>query len=394
MTSFKAKILSLLDNSKLNRLLSQSSNDTEARLIASLISKELTALTSYKNLSTFRDFIWEKLNTGHWKDVPRIWRDLYSATIIVTILVIMNAWTNEKDTDVLQDCIRLCDMGLLMGSTICNDICGTWAAEFHRFISGSGCSKRPKISIPCLLPSEELMRPSIPKIQCLQTLDFETFVEKYKETQTPVIIKGLANNWPARAKWSIPYIRSIAGYRTVPIEIGSRYTDGNWTQRLMTINAFIDQFIDSPSQTTGYLAQHNLMDQVSDLKEDIETPDYCFSGEEDSEDVNFWFGPCGTVSPLHTDPKHNILTQVVGYKYVRLYDPDQTKYLYSYSEEDLMSNTSQIDIENPDFNEFPEFRHALGLQGILEPGDALYIPPKMWHYVKSLSLSFSVSFWF
>lgn len=30
---------------------------------------------------------------------------------------------------------------------------------------------------------------------------------------------------------------------------------------------------------------------------------------------------------------------------------------------------------------------------ILEEGEMLYIPPKWWHYVRSLTMSFSVSFW-
>uniref|UniRef100_A0A2P2L7T1 Transcription factor n=2 Tax=Rhizophora mucronata TaxID=61149 RepID=A0A2P2L7T1_RHIMU len=30
---------------------------------------------------------------------------------------------------------------------------------------------------------------------------------------------------------------------------------------------------------------------------------------------------------------------------------------------------------------------------ILEEGEMLYIPPRWWHYVRSLTTSFSVSFW-
>ncbi|KAF2436344.1 Clavaminate synthase-like protein [Tothia fuscella] len=145
--------------------------------------------------------------------------------------------------------------------------------------------------------------------------------------------------------------------------------------------------------------------------------------EEDPPDVklNAWYGPAGTTSPLHTDPHHNILTQVVGKKYIRLYAPSQTPYLYPKYNVDPhtgadMSNTSMVDMTlamglegrffEGDVNEwdvdeyrdkfeedFAWFRSAEFVECVLEEGEAVFIPKGWWHFVRSLSVSFSVSFW-
>jgi len=86
--------------------------------------------------------------------------------------------------------------------------------------------------------------------------------------------------------------------------------------------------------------------------------------------------------------------QVVGSKLIRLYPPSVSSALYPRS--DILKNTSQVDVENPDLDKFPLFADVDDLyrqEVVLNPGQVLYIPPKHWHFVKSLDVSFSVSFW-
>lgn len=50
--------------------------------------------------------------------------------------------------------------------------------------------------------------------------------------------------------------------------------------------------------------------KINELRKDILIPDYCFCGGGELQSLNAWFGPAGTVTPLHHDPHHNILAQV------------------------------------------------------------------------------------
>ena len=47
------------------------------------------------------------------------------------------------------------------------------------------------------------------------------------------------------------------------------------------------------------------------------------------------------VTPAHTDPHHNLLAQVRGRKYVRLYTPSDLAHLYPFPS-GLTTNTSQV----------------------------------------------------
>ncbi|XP_027719001.1 bifunctional peptidase and arginyl-hydroxylase JMJD5 isoform X1 [Vombatus ursinus] len=346
-----------------------------------------------KTSEIIRDYSWEKLNTGNWRDVDKEWRRVYSYGCLLKALCMC------LKTDDIAEAIRVCDMGLLMGASILGNILVKVVNVLQKHLqhgkrpSETGIeelSKKKTKSDHTLTPAVKLGT-AVPQLQC-PSLEF--FRKNYLVPQKPVILEGIANHWPCMKKWSLDYIQEIAGCRTVPVELGSKYTDEEWSQSLMTVNEFISKYIVNKQNDIGYLAQHQLFDQIPELKQDICIPDYCCLGNGEEEDItiNAWFGPAGTISPLHQDPQQNFLAQVLGRKYIQLYSPEESEFLYPH-ETQLLHNTSQVDVENPNLIKFPKFTKASYQSCILNPGQILFIPVKYWHYVRALDISFSVSFW-
>ncbi|KAM9843707.1 lysine-specific demethylase 8 isoform 1-T3 [Aulostomus maculatus] len=368
------------------------------------IYSDSTKANRVLNAQIVLDISWEKLNTGTWRDVDKEWKRVYSYGCLFKVAALCR---EDQSEDKIVQAIRTCDMGLLMGAAIMDNVLHRVVrilqAEVKKSPKEEGetehrKAKRIKFECPHLPVVKEDL--AVPRIKCPS---LESFKTNYLVPLKPVILEGVIDHWPALNEhpWSLEYLRSVAGCRTVPVEVGSRYTDEEWSQKLLTLNEFIDRYILHRSENSkdeveavGYLAQHQLFDQIPELKDDIRLPDYCCLGEGDEDEitVNAWFGPGGTVSPLHQDPQQNFLAQVVGSKYIRLYSPKDGDKLYPHQSE-LLHNTSQVEVENPDVERFPEFAKAPYLECVLQPGEVLFIPVKHWHYVRSLELSFSVSFW-
>merc|ERR1711881_487732 len=122
----------------------------------------------------------------------------------------------------------------------------------------------------------------------------------------------MISHWPALHKWNFGYFEQICGYRRAPIEQGARYTDADWSQKIMTFSEFLEAASESQKY---YLAQHDLLQQVPILKEDIDEPsDLAFAKSRAEGNVQsaVWIGPCGTHTPSHTDPQPNLYCQVAG----------------------------------------------------------------------------------
>jgi lysine-specific demethylase 8 len=432
----------------------------------------------------------EKLHSFLYKDVPTCWRRLYTeATLRKLRELKSDQWLSETVKALDMAIIltgapgRYDDYQLLLqwlGRNMIelgnSDGDGGEVQDVppnHYMDRANGRHKRRKLYAEALLvfPKTAMkdikLNYALPRWSSPSLAAFEKRLNSDNGLR-PLIITNTIDHWPAiddpARAWSNPrnlLKRTLGGQRIVPVEVGRSYTDEGWGQKLMPFSEYmVDYMFQDPSvpehdRKTGYLAQHDLFAQVPELRSDICIPDFCYanmpkgehdrkacgngSNDEDELEIsdeeyevdrdvllNAWFGPAHTISPLHTDPHHNILAQVVGSKYVRLYAPSQSALLYPRSKEGEvdMSNTSQVDVDfamkifegrslepgleddsedgsedtdlgpKSDFtNRFPKFFQAEYVEGVLGPGECLFVPRGWWHYIRSLSASCSVSFW-
>lgn len=360
---------------------------------------ESTDPSSVVRIQAILDYMYEKINIGNWKEVKLFIRK--ALTIATYLKLLAHVRFSNEDTDtMIKQAFKIIDFGILFGcplekepkllqncATILSSVNVPQSARFFKGIS----SKDSTVSSNT---ATEASRFNATPIEIIECPSMEHFLKNYIIKERPVVLDNCINHWPALEKWKDQnYFIKLAGPRTVSIEIGSKYTDSDWTQRLITIEEFIKEYIYQTKGPTGYLAQYQLFDQIPELKNDITEPEYCcFADSTEPVDVMAWYGPKGTVSPLHHDPKRNLLTQVVGEKQLFLFSPSDSENLYPHGHE-LLNNTAQVDPRQPDLEKYPKYKSAKPYYCILKPGQMLYIPPKWWHFVESLSISFSVSFW-
>ncbi|KAF3960013.1 hypothetical protein CMV_015231 [Castanea mollissima] len=310
-----------------------------------------------------REMAWEQLHSGPWHSVLPVWRDAYSmACLHVARLHFSNGELSES--------LRVLDMGLIMGGSLLRKDLDSAVEKVSAVARDSTVSDQSsdRRLVRHELDQAEVLR-SLP-IKSLSSkivvkrpaLSLEGFLREYFLSGSPVIISDCMAHWPARTKWNdLDYLKRVAGDRTVPVEVGKNYLCSQWKQELITFSQFLARIeANNCSDNPTYLAQHPLFDQISELRKDICVPDYCFAGGGEMRPLNAWFGPAGTVTPLHHDPHHNILAQVVGKKYIRLYSASVSEELYPYTET-MLKNSSQVDLDNIDEAQFPKV-HDLEFQ--------------------------------
>ncbi|MBI3784750.1 MAG: cupin-like domain-containing protein [Deltaproteobacteria bacterium] len=208
-----------------------------------------------------------------------------------------------------------------------------------------------------------------------------------------MLLDGLMADWPNR-KWSLAGLRERFGDRlisAIPTTNGRLNSDIRTGVQFEAIRFadYVDQ-IERGERPDYYLAAPGDV-WVPELKQEIRTPEYC--RDAPWQNSRLWVSAPDTSAPLHRDVAENIFFQLVGRKRFFLYAPAASPWLYSNGFRSALPNYTQFDPETPDYDRFPLSRHVEPIEVILEPGDAIYLPSRWWHQVRSLDISVSFNFW-
>lgn len=220
-----------------------------------------------------------------------------------------------------------------------------------------------------------------------QKISREEFEKNYVKPQKPVILRGLWKQYPAYAKWNYDFFKTTMGDAEVGLYSSSK-ADPSKTMSEPTVKMKFSEYLQliEKEPTDLRLFLFPIFKYKPELLKDFDYP----AITKNYVKLPFmFFGPKNAITRMHQDidMSNVFLTQFEGKKRVVLFPPDQSDLLYR-----LPFNVhTTVDIDKPDYKEYPALKYAKGLTGILEYGDTLFMPSGYWHHIEYVEGGYGLS---
>lgn len=234
-------------------------------------------------------------------------------------------------------------------------------------------------------------------------IDPARFEEEIAAAFAPVVLRGLAADWPAvmaarRSDEDVAgYLSAMDTGRPAQLFVGPPEIDG----RFFYNDALAGCNFQTRAAPIGGLLRHLLSIRA---KPDA---DAIYAGAAATDEhlpkwsaenplpfplptakARVWVGNRTHVA-THFDESSNIAVVVAGRRRFTLFPPQQLDNLYVGPLHLTIAGppVSMVDCDRPDLSTYPRFAQAWehALVAELEPGDAIYIPPIWWHDVRALA---------
>lgn len=215
----------------------------------------------------------------------------------------------------------------------------------------------------------------------------DVFLNLFYAPGHPVVIEGLAADWPAVQQWTPERLAQKVGDAEITYQGGrNQAADFELAKdrhiRTMPFDRYIAAVTAEGSGNDAYITAYNSaanQTALAPLTADLGQIPFLDEGEG-----MLWIGPEGTFTPLHHDLTNNLLVQITGHKRLHIVPPSDTAKLAN--QRHVFSDVHDI-TDEACLSRHPEARDACCLEVDIGPGDALFMPVGWWHQVRSLSFS-------
>ena len=223
---------------------------------------------------------------------------------------------------------------------------------------------------------------SVPKVSALDSAAFLSMAK----AGTPFVLQGIVSQWSLAALTA-----ETMKERFAALKVSARVADyvekafsPQRQQQEMTLAEYFNLIAQETTALPPYLGNQSLP-QLTEL---CKWPDYFHTWAE----PKVWFGPAGTVTPLHCDYDDNLFAQIWGQKRFLLYPPHHAESLYL-REANPVLFCSRFDPDAPDYAAFPLARQARQIECVVEAGEMLFLPAGWFHHVRAIAFSLSANRW-
>lgn len=229
------------------------------------------------------------------------------------------------------------------------------------------------------------------QIETLEKVDVmgpETFKSQFFLKEKPIVLKNFASDWPAIKKWTPDFFKNSYGDQEVKVYSHEFGTPGETYMspiKMMTMRDYLSAILDGNKPWRIFL--NNLAAKCPNLKSDVGLRHWSLKFSK--RFLFLFFGPKNSETQLHydIDMSHVFHTVLWGRKRFVIFAPDQSKNLYRHP----FTVRSYVDLNKPDFQNYPKLQDLKGYEVVLEPGETLFMPAGYWHHVTYEEAGYGIS---
>lgn len=235
------------------------------------------------------------------------------------------------------------------------------------------------------LALSERMAPRVPgkqlDIDTLSQISPENFQRNYIQKQQPLLVKGMATNWPALRNWNFEFFRKTYGHNRVP-------------KNNLSPKSYSGEIHYPQTNLADLLAPQNLNEHQLSFTESLALSPELLAAIRPGElrryfpkisllnDIRIFMAGRKFFTPIHAEIFGSLFIQVYGRKRWRLYPAASYPLLQPNIDRRYFMLTEAAPEKNAP-GLYPLIQYADYYEVVLHPGDVLWFPPYTWHQVSN-----------